>query len=108
MQVTTSCQEARATNDSVVRDDNRPIPPSDDLVMDITNSVALNKTPGTLPWGLDRPLKRDYAVTVLFFLRQPSRPNPTKPVAKSGRAPGRGTFDTETSTGPVRPPVHPV
>jgi len=29
-----------------------------------------------------------------FFLRQPSRPNPTRPVAKSGSAAGSGTGET--------------
>ena len=29
-----------------------------------------------------------------FFLRQPSRPNPTRPEAKSGSAPGSGTLET--------------
>ena len=30
----------------------------------------------------------DYAATAFFFLRQPSRPNPARPEANSGSAPG--------------------
>jgi len=39
---------------------------------------------------LDRTLI-DYAAIAFFFLRQPSTPNPTRPVGKSGSAVGRGT-----------------
>jgi hypothetical protein len=57
-----------------------------------------NKTPGTLPWGfsLDQTLI-DYAAVAFRFLRQPSRRNPTNPLANSGNAAGNGTCDTVLS-----------
>jgi hypothetical protein len=41
------------------------------------------KNPGTLARGFLHA-DRDYAAA-FFFLRHPSRPNPARPVAKSGR-----------------------
>ena len=50
------------------------------------------KTPGTSPRGFSlHQTLIDYAA---FFLRHPSRPNPARPVAKSGSAAGSGTADT--------------
>ena len=46
--------------------------------------------------------ERDYASIALFFLRQPSRPNPTRPEAKSGRAAGSGTALTPPTAGSQR------
>jgi len=51
--------------------------------------AELLRTLASVPGGflLDQTLI-DYAA---FFLRQPSRPNPARPVAKSGSAPGSGS-----------------
>ena len=47
------------------------------------------------PGAKSSPRKNNYAFKgAAFFLRQPSRTNPIKPVAKSGRAPGMGIADT--------------
>src|SRR6516164_8367421 len=55
--------------------------------------------PANLPGLTRRLMKRGMAPlcagpnqpSAAFFLRQPSRPSPTRPVAKSGRAAGSGT-----------------
>jgi hypothetical protein len=55
------------------------------------------KNPGTLPGVLfASKVNRDQTAIAAFFrfLRQPSRPNAPRPVAKSGRAPGSGTGET--------------
>ena len=61
-------------------------------------STAANKKPGTLRWGLDQTLI-DYAA---FFLRQPRRPNPARPVAKSGSVAGSGTTGVDPTGVKVR------
>src|SRR6516164_2973711 len=57
--------------------------------------------PANLPGLTRRLMKRGMAPlcagpnqpSAAFFLRQPSRPSPTRPVAKSGRAAGSGTCE---------------
>jgi hypothetical protein len=72
----------------------------------IGSKKALN--PRNIARGLVRSnVERDYAAAAFFFLRQPSRPNPTRPEAKSGRAAGRGTAEDHCETSPKSPIAQP-
>ena len=54
-------------------------------------SHSKNKTPGHARGLVRLCAKRTYTLAVFRFLRQPSRPNPTRPLAKSGSEGGTGT-----------------
>ena len=54
--------------------------------------IGSKQKPRTLSAAKSALSKNNYAFkgAAFFFLRRPSRPNPARPVAKSGRAPGSG------------------
>jgi len=59
------------------------------------------KTPELSPEGFPATYQIDQAAACAFrFLRQPSRPNAPKPVAKSGSAPGSGVEASPSSAEP--------